>query len=190
MKSEQQSLISIGNKFDNLVSRSKSYINTRDEADLVALRNNLLDIKLNLDTALQKNKDADHLNYLTALKLVLSIIQKFTRSVELMEKMNKKKPLCRSYDTQEMLDIILPNIKLLVEDENWTSALDPKRIEKEYAVIESLEDQYKRVLLTYLMQDWKNIDEVLNLLNIAELYKNIAERFVNLSMMTSYLERH
>jgi len=42
--------------------------------------------------------------------------------------------------------------------------------------IESLEDQHKRVLLSYLIQDYHNMDEVLNLLKIGEIYKNIAEK--------------
>lgn len=190
MNPERVNMSGIGNKFDDLVSKSKSYMDSRDEADLVIVRNDLQHIKLNVDQALQLNKDSDQITYLTALKLILSIIQKFTRSVELMEKMKKKKPLCKSYDTKQMLDIILPNIKLLLEKNNWATELDPAKIEKEYALIESLEDQYKRVLLTYLMQDWRNMDEVLNLLKIAELYKNIAERFVNLALITSYLEQH
>jgi hypothetical protein len=84
-----------------------------------------------------------------------------------------------------MLDILLPHIKILVENENWRELLDTKKIEEDYAFIESLEDQHKRVMLTYLIQDWHNMDEVINLLKIGELYKNIAEKLVNLSFVSN-----
>ena len=66
--------------------------------------------------------------------------------------------------------------------------LDPEKLERDYDYIEILEDQHKRVLMTYLMQDWKNMDEVLNLLKIGELYKNIAEKLVSLSLLNLYIE--
>ena len=43
-------------------------------------------------------------------------------------------------------------------------------------------------MLTYLIQDWHNMDEVLNLLKIGELYNNIADKLVSLSLLRDYLE--
>jgi len=34
------------------------------------------------------------------------------------------------------------------------------------------------------------MDEVLTLLKIGEIYKNIAEKLVNLSLLSSYIEKH
>jgi hypothetical protein len=34
------------------------------------------------------------------------------------------------------------------------------------------------------------MDEVLNLLKIGEIYKNIAEKLVSLSLFSNYLEKH
>ena len=89
-----------------------------------------------------------------------------------------------------MLDIILPHIKTLVEYENWSTNLDTKKLEEDYAFIENLEDQHKRVLLSYLVEDWHNMDEVLNLLKIGEIYKNIAEKLISLSLLSNYWEKH
>jgi hypothetical protein len=101
-----------------------------------------------------------------------------------MENLKSKKPICTDFDTKQMLDVLLPHIRILVDNGNWREKLDTKKLEEDYAYIESLEDQHKRVMLTYLIQDWHNIDEVINLLKIGELYKNIAEKLVSLSIIS------
>ena len=172
-------------RFERLISKSKNYINTRNEGELESLRNDLIHLKLKVETALEMSGRKRSPNNIIALKLMLSIIQKFMCSVNLMEKLKSKKPMCIDFDTKQMLDILLPHIRVLIENENWREVLDAKKLEEDYAFIESLEDQHKRVLLTYLIQDWHNIDEVINLLKIGELYKNIAEKLVNLSIVSS-----
>ena len=177
----------IESKFEALISKSKNYINTRNEGELKSLRNELIHLKLKLETAMEKNKNRRNANYSTAMKLMLSTIHKFTCSVQLLENLKSKKPICPELDTQQMLDILLPHIKTLTEYDSWGTNLETKKLEEDYAFIESLEDQHKRVLLTYLIQDWHNIDEVINLLKIGELYKNIAEKLVSLSLVSGYL---
>ena len=179
----------IEGRFERLISKSKNYINSRSQGELESLRNDLIHLKLKLETAIEKSRKKQEVNNVTALRLMLSIIQKFTYSVHLMENLKSKKPMCTDFDTKQMLDILLPHIKILVEDENWREMLDTKKIEDDYAFIESLEDQHKRVMLTYLIQDWHNIDEVINLLKIGELYKNIAEKLVNLSIVSNISEK-
>ncbi len=175
----------IESRFERLISKSKNYINSRSEGELESLRNDLIHLKLKLEIAIEKSRKKQEANNITALRLMLSIIQKFTYSVHLMENLKSKKPMCIDFDTKQMLDILLPHIKILVENENWRELLDTKKIEEDYAFIESLEDQHKRVMLTYLIQDWHNMDEVINLLKIGELYKNIAEKLVNLSFVSN-----
>lgn len=174
----------IESRIERLISKSKNYINSRSEGELESLRNDLIHLKLKLETAIEKSREKQSANNITALRLMLSIIQKFTYSVHLMENLKSKKPMCTDFDTKQMLDILLPHIKILVENENWRELLDTKKIEEDYVFIESLEDQHKRVMLTYLIQDWHNMDEVINLLKIGELYKNIAEKLVNLSFVS------
>jgi len=176
-------------RFERLISKSKNYINSRSEGELESLRNDLIHLKLKLETSIEKSRKKQEANNVTALRLMLSIIQKFTYSVHLMENLKSKKPMCTDFDTKQMLDILLPHIKILVENENWREMLDTKKIEEDYAFIESREDQHKRVMLTSLIQDWHNIDEVINLLKIGELYKNIAEKLVNLSIASNISEK-
>ena len=187
METEYLDISLIESKLEALISKSKNYINTRNERELTSLRNELIHLKLKLETAMEKNKNRRNANYSTAIKLMLSIIHKFTCSVQLLENLKSKKPICPELDTQQMLDILLPHIKTLTEYDSWGTNLETKKLEEDYAFIESLEDQHKRVLLTYLIQDWHNIDEVINLLKIGELYKNIAEKLVCLSLVSSYL---
>lgn len=178
----------IESKFETLVSKSKDYIDTRNEGELTSLRNDLIHLKLRLETAIESN--GQNVSNLIALKLMLSIIHKFTNSVKLMENLKSKSPLCKEFDTTQMLDILLPHLKALAECDNWLDKLDTERLEADYEFIESLEDQHKRVLLTYIIQDWHNIDEVYNLLRIGEIYKNIAEKLVNLSLIANYSDRN
>ena len=179
----------IESKFEKLISKSKKYINTRDEGELISLRNDLIHLKLKLESALEKNRVKHNANTVIALKLTLSIIQKFTYSVHLLENLKSKKPMCTDFDTKQMLDILLPHIKILVEHENWYEMLDSKRLEEDCSFIESLEDQHKRIILTYLVQDWHNMDEVINMLKIGELYKSISEKLVGLSLVSSYITK-
>jgi len=190
MKTETSDRLLIESKFETLISKSKSYIKTRNESELISLRDDTANLKLKVIAALDNIQNGHDANYLISLKLMLSIIHKFTCSIELMENMKSKKPLCEELDTKQMLDILLPHIKCLVEYENWSENLDTKKLEEDYAFIESLEDQHKRVLMTYLIQDWHNMDEVLNLLKIGEIYKNIAEKLVSLSLLSNYIGKH
>ena len=189
MKTETSDRSLIESKFETLISKSQIYIKTRNESELVSLRDDIGDLKDKVNAALDNIKNTHNANYLISLKLMISIIHKFTCSVELMENMKSKKPLCEELDTKQMLDILLPHIRCLVEYENWSKNLDTKKLEEDYAFIESLEDQHKRVLLSYLIQDWHNMDEVLNLLKIGEIYKNIAVKLVSLSLLSNYLEK-
>lgn len=172
-------------RFERLISKSKNYINSRNEGELESLRNDLIHLKLKIETEIEKSRKKHNPNNVTVLRLMLSIIQKFMCAVHLMENLKSKKPMCTDFDTKQMLDTLLPHIRILVENENWREKLDTKKLEEDYSFIESVEDQHKRVMLTYLIQDWHNIDEVLNLLKIGELYKNIAEKLVNLSFITN-----
>jgi hypothetical protein len=183
METDDIEKLLIENKFERLVSKSQNYINSRNESDLIALRNDLIHLKLKLESEIEKSKKHKNQEDVAVLKLILSIIQKFNYSVQLMENMKSKKPVCREFDTKQMLDIILPHLIALVEH-GKTNVPDTKKLEEDYLLIESIEDQHKRVLLTYLVQDWHNMDEVINLLKIGEIYKNIAEKMVNLSLVT------
>lgn len=179
----------IENEFESFVSKSKSYIDSRDREQLGSIKDEIDELSRKLSAAFENSRENGDVNYVAALKLMTSIISKFNDSVKLMENLKTEKPLLKEFDTIRMLDVILPNIKCLVEYDNWCDNLDPEKLERDCTYIEHLEDQHKRVLLTYLMQDWKNMDEVLNLLKIGELYKNIAEKLVSLSLLSLYIDK-
>ena len=179
----------IEKKFESLISKSKKYIKTRNKDELATLKNETENLRERVKHTIDTLKNDHDLNYLTSLKLTLSIIENFTRSVELMEKLKSKTPIGNEFDTKQMLDILMPNIKCLIECENWRENLDPEKLESDYEFIESLEEQHKRVLLSYLIEDWHNMDEVITLLKIGEIYKNIAEKLVSLSLISSYVDK-
>lgn len=188
MESTMMNRPEIGNEFESFVSKSKSYIDSRNRLELASIKDEIETLSLKLEEALEHSQEGGDVNYLASVKLMSSIIQKFNDSVKLMENLKSEKPLLIEFDTKQMLDVLLPNIKCLVEYENWCDNLDPEKLENDRHYIELLEDQHKRILLTYLMQDWKNMDEVLNLLKIGELYKNIAEKLVSLSLLSLYIK--
>ncbi|MCC6712990.1 MAG: hypothetical protein IT344_06465 [Candidatus Dadabacteria bacterium] len=187
METDDLEKLLIESKFERLVSKSQNYIDSRNESDLVSLRNDLIHLKLRLEHELEKSKKHKNPEGVAVLKLMLSIIQKFNYSVQLMENMKSKKPVCREFDTKQMLDILLPHLIALIEY-GKSGMPDTKKLEEDCLLIESIEDQHKRVLLTYLVQDWHNMDEVINLLRIGEIYKNVAEKLVNLSLVTKAKE--
>lgn len=178
----------IENEFESFVSKSKSYIDSRNRQELDSIKEEIETLSQKLDEALAQSREGSDVNYMASVKLMTSIISKFNDSVKLMENLKAEKPLLLEFDTKQMLDVLLPNIKCLVEYESWCDNLDPEKLERDHQFIELLEDQHKRILLTYLMQDWKNMDEVLNLIKIGELYKNIAEKLVSLSLLNLYKE--
>lgn len=188
MANDRSEKLQIESKFEILFSKSKTYINSRNEGELASLKEDTENLKIKVNQEL--NNGGNNINHATSLKLMLSIIQKFNCSLDLMDNLKSKKPLCEQFDTKQMLDILLPHIRALVEYENWPTDLNTKKLEKDYEFIESLEDQHKRVLLSYLIEDWNNMDEVINLLKIGETYKNIAEKLVSLSLISDYREKN
>ena len=68
--------------------------------------------------------------------------------------------------------------------------VDPKElsieeIQDDIKKIEDLEDQKKRILMTYLMSDWKNLESVLLLMKLGETYKDIADELYNISILVN-----
>ena len=189
MESTTMNRPEIENEFESFVSKSKSFIDSRNLQELGSIKEEIETLSQKLNEALEQSQQGGDVNYMASVKLMTSIIRKFNDSVKLMENLKSEKPLLLEFDTKQMLDVLLPNIKCLVEYENWCDNLDPEKLERDHHYIELLEDQHKRILLTYLMQDWKNMDEVLNLIKIGELYKNIAEKLVSLSLLNLYIEK-
>ncbi|MGB3730248.1 MAG: hypothetical protein WBA70_13465, partial [Thermodesulfobacteriota bacterium] len=99
MTTESTENLLIESKFETLISKSKLYIKNRNEEELISLNEDIEDLKAKVSSSLENNASGHNINYLTSLKLLLSILEKFTSSVVLMERMKSKKPLYEQFDT-------------------------------------------------------------------------------------------
>jgi len=84
--------------------------------------------------------------------------------------------------------MILNNVHFDMDGDEFRLEFDTKKLKMDLELVESIEDQHKRILLTYLMQDWKNIDEVLAMMKIGEIYKNILDHFIEISLLLNPAE--
>jgi DNA integrity scanning protein DisA with diadenylate cyclase activity len=102
--------------------------------------------------------------------------------------LKNKRPLFPEVDIQRMLEMILNNVHFDMDGDQFRLEFDTKKLKMDLELVESIEDQHKRILLTYLMEDWKNIDEVLAMMKIAEIYKSILEHFIEISLLLNPAE--
>ena len=183
MKEVSIDMALIEKEFENLILTSKLYINNREKEELSILKNNIDVLKLKMDEVLSRSEEKLNPNTLMALNKLNKIISKFQTTIQLLGNIKSEKPLYEQLDVRSMLDMILENIKSLIDSNGHSINID--KLEADLQTIESLEEQNKRILITYLMQDWKNLKEVLNLIKIGETYKDIAEKLVDISMIMS-----
>ncbi len=83
-------------------------------------------------------------------------------------------------DTLTELDILLSHLKKIVNKS--PKKINVKKLEADIEKIEKIEDQKVRVLMTYLMDDWKNLEYVLSLMKLGETYKDIADDLLSISL--------
>jgi hypothetical protein len=119
--------------------------------------------------------------------MLTEIVRKFNLTIHLLESIKSEKPLYQQIDVRTMLDMLLDNIKTLIYYSEQPINID--KLESDLQAIECLEEQHKRVLMTYLMQDWKNLKEVLTLIKLGEIYKSIAEKLVDVPLLINSAEK-
>ncbi len=169
----------IEKEFENLILSSKLYINNRQEDELSILKNNADVLNKKLDTIIIHSKEKADSHTVACLNTLKKVIYKLDTTIFLLEGIKSVKPLYKQMDVPMMVDIVLSGIKPII---NFIVDKEPINVDKlvsDLQVIECLEDQNKRVLMTYLMQDWDNLKEVLALMKIGEIYKNICGELVN-----------
>jgi len=177
---------SIERDMESLILASKSYVNRRAEEEILYMRSNIYSLNQKLDKAIQRSKESEDSRNRAVLKSLKKITAKLQATIPLLEEIKNYKPCYRELDIPSMVDILLDDIKSLIYyNEKWTSM---DRLESDLRTIELLEEQHKRVLLTFLMQDWDNLKEVLNLMKVGEIYKNIAEELVHVFLLINTLE--
>jgi uncharacterized protein Yka (UPF0111/DUF47 family) len=87
-----------------------------------------------------------------------------------------------------MVDTIIGGIRSLIYFISDKEPINVDKLVSDLQTIEALEDQNKRILMTYLMQDWDNLNEVLVLMKIGEIYKTISGELVNTFLLMNSSE--
>lgn len=184
MKEVSIDMALIEKEFENFILTSKLYINSREKEELSILKNNTDVLKLEIDKILRQSEEKLDSNTLMALNKLNKIISKFQTTVQLLGDIKSEKPLYEQLDVRRILDMLMENIRSLIYSDQ---PINVDGLEADLQTIESLEEQNKRILITYLMQDWKNLKEVLTLIKIGETYKDIAEKLVDISILMNTL---
>lgn len=184
MKEVSIDMALIEKEFENFILTSKLYINSREKEELSILKNNTDVLKLEIDKILRQSEEKLDSNTLMALNKLNKIISKFQTTVQLLGAIKSEKPLYEQLDVRRILDMLMENIRSLIYSDQ---PINVDGLEADLQTIESLEEQNKRILITYLMQDWKNLKEVLTLIKIGETYKDIAEKLVDISILMNTL---
>lgn len=172
----------VENEFESFISNSKLYISSREESEIEILKNHIEKLKLEFEQIDLENSEND-ITKKVALGMIKNVIDKFYLSVHLLDKIKDIRPVFKELDIQIMLDILYHNIKQIINYDQWPEKVDRSDLESDLETIECLEDQHKRVLMTYLMQDWDNLNEVLTLMKLGETYKSIAQELIGISLL-------
>ncbi len=168
----------IEKEFENLILTSKLFVNNRQEEELSILKNNVEILNTKVDAMVAHLKEPESQDVMF-LKILKKVICKFQTTIQLLEQIKSNKPLYKQMDVPMMVDILLSKIKSLIFYIADKHPLNKDKLVSDLQVMECLEDQHKRVLMTYLMQDWDNLKEVFALMKIGELYKNISSDLVS-----------
>lgn len=171
-----------------LISNSKLYINSRHEEEFDVISKNVQMLTMELDRLYKHEMTIADSSNIFILKIFSNIVSKFEESLSLLDEIKNVKPIYKEIDTRYMLDILLKNIKALINYKNQNGLIDNEKLKGDLELIKSLRDQHKRILMTFLMQDWQNLREVLILLKISEIYKTIAEELIDIFFLNSFEE--
>jgi hypothetical protein len=179
----QANLIStsvIEKEIEDLISTSKLYITKRKESELRNIKNIVGILRSQIDNIQARSGQDARLKDALIIKSLQKVISRFQETTQLLEKIKRGKPLYEEIDTSRMLDVLHATIKSIINYDERQNTIDRERLDSDLEFVESLEDQHKRVLMTFLMQDWHNLREVLALMKICEIYKDICEDLIEL----------
>ncbi len=173
-------------EFESLILSSKLYMNERAEEEIFIMKKNILGLNQMLDAVISSSGEGGSSKKLIVLRVLKKITFKLQTTVHLLEQIKSCKPFYREMDIPKMVDILLNNIRSLINYEEKSLVFE--NIESDSKAISSLEEQHRRVLITFLMQDWVNLTEVMNLMRVGEIYKGIAEELVDIFLLMKLLE--
>ncbi len=170
----------IEKEIENLIAASKLYIINRKETELRDIKNIVGTLRTRIDNIQARSSQDANLKDVLIIKSLSSVISKFQQTTKLLEKIKRGKPLCEEIDTRRMLDVLLGTVKSIINYDESENRVDKESLDSQLNFIESLEDQHRRVLMTFLMQDWHNLPEVLPRMKICEIYKDICKDLIEL----------
>lgn len=172
--------------FENLILSSKLYVSRRAEEEIFIMRDNINTLNQKLDMVISRSTDEGDSKKLVVLRVLKKITYKLQTTVHLLEQIKNYKPFYREIDIPKMADILLYNIRSLIYYDDKSTSFD--KLESDLKTIDSFEEQHRRVLITFLMQSWVNLNEVLILMRIGEIYRSIAEELVDIFLLMELLE--
>ncbi len=165
-------------EIENLINSSKNYINKKIDPNLELTLDKMIK---KVELALAESKENMGFESFVHLMLLKKVLNKFHKANDLLQKLRSNNIYFEEIDTISELDILLNNLKSILNTK--AESIDTDKLEKDIETIEDLEDQKKRILMTYLMSDWKNMESVLDLMKLGETYRDIADELLNISML-------
>lgn len=178
----------IEKEFENLILTSKFYINNRHEEGLSILKNNMEVLNHRMNTVVIHSKEEDDPSTIMCLNILKKVIFKLDTTIQLFGRIKSIKPIYKQLDIPMMVDTIIGGIRSLIYFISDKEPINVDKLVSDLQTIEALEDQNKRILMTYLMQDWDNLNEVLVLMKIGEIYKTISGELVNTFLLMNSSE--
>ncbi|MEM4658294.1 MAG: hypothetical protein QXX77_07740 [Candidatus Methanosuratincola sp.] len=175
-------LYQIAEEIENITTTSKLFINGRDKLSLSTIKNTLdaLERKVEAAESLEETLTPQQRLLIGAIS---GVVARLKNTLLTMEAIKDNDPLYTDLDIPFMVDILLRNIKSLILHINEGAPLDCNRIKEDLKLIEGLEDQHKRILITYLAQNWRNLKEVIPLIKLGENYKLICSQLCEMQAL-------
>jgi hypothetical protein len=186
MEDVQSDVSLVEKEFENLILTSKHYIAKRADEEISFMKNNIYALNQKLDADISRLKEEGDSKRLVILTVLKKVTYKLQTTIHLLEQIKNYRPFYREMDIPRMVDILLSDIRSLIYYDDKFASLE--KLESDLKTIDSLQEQHRRVLITFLMQSWVNLKEVLILMKIGEIYKNIAEELVDIFLFMELLE--
>ena len=186
MKDNGLDMSLVEKEFGNLILNTKDCITKRGGKEISVMKTNIRVLDQRLDAATSRSKKDGDSKRLVIFSLLKKITLKLQTTIHLLEQIKNCSPFYREMDIPRMVDMLLSDIRSLIYYDDKLASLE--KLESDLKIIDSLQEQHRRVLITFLMQSWVNLKEVLILMKIGEIYKNIAEELVDIFLFMELLE--
>lgn len=176
-------LISLNSEIMNeevveLIEHSKNCIARKVDPDL---ETTLKKMDKKVSKLIEVKKNSNDQITIVYLKLIKKVLNQFNVANGLLKKLSYTDTCFEEMDTSAELDILMRNLQNIINVEPKQISIE--QLQSDIKNIEDLEDQKKRILMTYLMSDWKNLESVLLLMKLGETYKDIADELYNISIL-------